>query len=138
LIAHIEYGPINALSKATIKTWDMSTLTLRVLWKMVAGEASLSNISGPITIATYAGITASIGLVSFLSFLAVISVSLGVLNLLPVPMLDGGHLLYYLIEMVKGSPVSETFELRGQQVGIALLVLLMSVAIFNDIQRLVQ
>ena len=105
---------------------------------MISGEAALSNISGPITIATYAGVTASIGLVSFFSFLAVISVSLGVLNLLPIPMLDGGHLFYYLIEMVKGSPVSEAFELRGQQVGIMILALLMSVAIFNDIQRLIQ
>jgi regulator of sigma E protease len=138
LIAHIEYSSIEAITKAFVKTWDMSALTLRVLWKMVSGDASLSNISGPITIATYAGVTASIGLVSFLSFLAVISLSLGVLNLLPVPMLDGGHLLYYLIEIVKGSPVSEAFELRGQQVGMAILALLMSVAIFNDIQRLVQ
>ncbi len=138
LVRHIEYSPTEALIKANIKTWDMSTLTLRVLWKMVTGEASLANISGPITIATYAGITASIGLAAFLSFLAVISVSLGVLNLLPVPMLDGGHLFYYLIELIKGSPVSEAFELRGQQIGIAILVLLMSVAIFNDIQRLVQ
>ena len=138
LITHIEYSPSEALMNATAKTWDMSTLTLRVLWKMVTGEASLSNISGPITIATYAGVTASIGLVSFLSFLAVISVSLGVLNLLPVPMLDGGHLFYYLIEIIKGSPVSEAFELRGQQVGMAILALLMSVAIFNDLQRLVQ
>jgi len=138
LITKIEYSPIEAISKAIVKTWDMSTLTLRVLWKMISGEASLSNISGPITIATYAGVTASIGLVSFISFLAVISVSLGVLNLLPVPMLDGGHLFYYLIEIIKGSPVSEAFELRGQQVGIAVLALLMSIAIFNDIQRLVQ
>lgn len=138
LTSRVEYSPVEALMQATMKTWDMSTLTLRVLWKMVAGEASLSNISGPITIATYAGVTASIGLVSFLSFLAVISVSLGVLNLLPVPMLDGGHLFYYLIELIKGSPVSEAFELRGQQIGIAVLGLLMSVAIFNDIQRLVQ
>lgn len=138
LITHIEYSPVEAALKAIGKTWDMSTLTLRVLWKMVAGEASLTNISGPITIATYAGVTASIGLVSFISFLAVISVSLGVLNLLPVPMLDGGHLFYYLIEIIKGTPVSEAFELRGQQVGIVVLALLMSIAIFNDIQRLLQ
>lgn len=138
LIRHIEYTPVDALSKAFVKTYDMSALTLRVLWKMVAGEASLSNISGPITIATYAGVTASIGLVAFFSFLAVISVSLGVLNLLPIPMLDGGHLFYYLIEVIKGSPVSEAFELRGQQVGMAILALLMSVAIFNDISRLLQ
>jgi regulator of sigma E protease len=138
LIKHIEYSPVDAFGKAVVKTNDMSVLTLRVLWKMVSGEASLSNISGPITIATYAGVTASIGIVSFFSFLAVISVSLGVLNLLPIPMLDGGHLFYYLIEVVKGSPVSETFELRGQQVGIAILAMLMSVAIFNDISRLLQ
>jgi regulator of sigma E protease len=138
LVTHIEYSPVEAVTKAIVKTWDMSSLTLRVLWKMLTGEANLANISGPITIATYAGVTASIGIVSFLSFLAVISVSLGVLNLLPVPMLDGGHLLYYLIEIIKGSPVSEAFELRGQQVGIAILALLMSIAIFNDIQRLIQ
>ncbi len=138
LTTRLEYSTFEAMPKAVEKTWDMSTLTLRVLWKMVSGEASLSNISGPITIATYAGVTASIGLVSFISFLAVISVSLGVLNLLPIPMLDGGHLFYYLIEIIKGSPVSEAFELRGQQVGIAILAVLMSVAIFNDIQRLVQ
>ncbi|VAW50985.1 Intramembrane protease RasP/YluC, implicated in cell division based on FtsL cleavage [hydrothermal vent metagenome] len=138
LVTQIKYSPLEAGKQAVIKTWDMSSLTLRVLWKMVSGEANLANISGPITIATYAGVTASIGLVSFLSFLAVISVSLGVLNLLPVPMLDGGHLLYYVIEIIKGSPVSEAFELRGQQLGIAVLALLMSIAIFNDIQRLVQ
>lgn len=138
LITHIEYSASEAAGKAVVKTWDMSTLTLRVLWKMISGDASLTNISGPITIATYAGVTASIGMVSFISFLAVISVSLGVLNLLPIPMLDGGHLFYYLIEIFKGSPVSETFELRGQQVGIVILALLMSVAIFNDIQRLIQ
>jgi regulator of sigma E protease len=138
LVTHVEYTPTEAISRAIIKTWDMSTLTLRVLWKMIVGEASLANISGPITIATYAGVTASIGLVSFLSFLAVISVSLGVLNLLPVPMLDGGHLLYYFIEIIKGSPVSEAFELRGQQIGIVILAMLMTVAIFNDIQRLIQ
>jgi len=138
LTRHIQYGPIDAMGHAVSKTWDMSVLTLRVLWKMVTGKAALSNISGPITIATYAGITASIGLGSFLSFLAVISVSLGVLNLLPIPMLDGGHLFNYLIEIIKGSPVSPAFELRGQQIGMAILALLMGIAIFNDIQRLIQ
>ncbi len=138
MLKHVQYGPLNAFVHATEKTWDMSALTLRVLWKMVTGEAALSNISGPITIATYAGITASIGLVSFLSFLAVISVSLGVLNLLPIPLLDGGHLFYYLVEIVKGTPVSQAFEMRGQQLGMVVLALLMSIAVFNDIQRLIQ
>ncbi len=138
MVVHVQYGPVEALLRATGKTWDMSILTLHVLWKMLTGEAALANISGPITIATYAGVTAAIGVVSYLSFLAVISVSLGVLNLLPVPMLDGGHLFYYLIEVIKGSPVSQAFELRGQQIGMAILALLMSVAIFNDIQRLIQ
>jgi regulator of sigma E protease len=128
----------SAVGHAAVKTWDMSVLTLRVLWKMVTGNASLANISGPITIAKYAGITAQIGLTTYLGFLAVISLSLGVLNLLPVPMLDGGHLMYYIIEMVKGSPVSEAFELRGQQVGMAILATLMAVALFNDFQRLMQ
>ena len=132
----IDYDPLSALVKATEKTWSMSLLTLRVLGKMLLGEAALENISGPITIATYAGMTASIGITTYLSFLAIISVSLGVLNLLPVPMLDGGHLFYYAIELIKGSPVSEKFEEIGQQVGLALLLMLMGLAIFNDIQRL--
>lgn len=135
---HIEYNAFEALPHAVGQTWDMSILMLRVLGKMLVGDASLKNISGPITIAGYAGVTAKIGLTTFLGFLALISVSLGVLNLLPIPMLDGGHLLYYLIELVKGSPVSEAFELRGQQIGIIILTLLMSVALFNDLQRLLQ
>ena len=137
LFTRIEYGPVDALGHAVAKTWTMSVLTLRVLGKMVQGQAALENISGPITIATYAGVTASIGFVTYLGFLAIISVSLGVLNLLPVPMLDGGHLFYYLIEIIKGSPVSERFEAIGQQIGMLLLFLLMSLAIFNDIQRLI-
>ena len=138
LTRRIQYGPFDAAVHALEKTWDMSALTLRVMWKMISGEAALANISGPITIATYAGVTASIGLVPFLSFLAVISVSLGVLNLLPVPLLDGGHLFYYLIEIIKGSPVSQAFEMRGQQLGMVILALLMGIAIFNDIHRLMQ
>lgn len=138
MLVEIKYGVFESFPKAVVKTWDMSQLTLRVLWKMVTGEASLNNISGPITIAQYAGVTATIGFTTFISFLAIISVSLGVLNLLPIPMLDGGHLLYYLIEAIKGGPVSETFEARGQQIGVMILALLMMIALFNDFQRLLQ
>lgn len=130
------YGPVAALQQSVVKTWDMSALTLRTLWKMLLGEASLDNISGPISIAQYAGHSASIGVATFLGFLAIVSVSLAVLNLLPVPVLDGGHLMYYLIELLKGSPVSEQTEALGQRVGIALLFALMSLALFNDISRL--
>jgi regulator of sigma E protease len=132
-----QYGPIGAMGVALDKTWRMSWLTLKVLGKLIVGEASVKNLSGPITIARYAGISARIGLEQFLGFLAIISISLGVLNLLPIPVLDGGHLFYYLIEMIKGSPVSETVELVGQKIGIALLVGLMSIAIYNDLLRLV-
>jgi len=133
-----QYGPVAALFESVDKTWRMSWLTLRVLGKLVTGEASVKNLSGPITIARYAGITARIGLEQFLGFLAIISISLGVLNLLPVPVLDGGHLFYYLIEMIKGSPVSEAIEVAGQKVGLALLFGLMSLAIYNDLLRLVE
>ncbi len=133
----VEYTPFEAVTRAMNETWTFSVLTLKVLGKMLIGQAALENISGPITIAQYAGITASISILMYIKFLAMISVSLGVLNLLPVPMLDGGHLLYYLIEIIKGSPVSQKFEEMGQQVGLTLLFLLMSLAIFNDIQRLI-
>jgi regulator of sigma E protease len=132
------YGPIEALVEAVDKTWRMSWLTLRVLGKLVTGEASVKNLSGPITIAHYAGVTARIGLEPFLGFLAIISISLGVLNLLPIPMLDGGHLFYYLIEILKGSPVSEATEIIGQKIGMLLLFCLMSIAIYNDLLRLVE
>ncbi|MDH3560276.1 MAG: site-2 protease family protein, partial [Gammaproteobacteria bacterium] len=105
------------------------------LWKMVRGKASVENLSGPISIARYAGQSAAIGLTAFLGFLAIVSVSLGVLNLLPIPILDGGHLMYYLIEMLKGSPVSEAVQMFGQRVGIILLLLLMSLAFYNDLAR---
>ena len=132
-----KYGPLSAMFASLDKTCRMSWLTLRVLGKLVIGEASLKNLSGPITIAHYAGITARIGLGQFLGFLAVISISLGVLNLLPIPLLDGGHLFYYLVEMVKGSPVSEAVEIAGQKIGMILLFCFMSLAIYNDLLRLV-
>ncbi len=130
-------SPLAAVPAALVKTAEMSALTLQMLLRMVTGEVSVRNISGPIHIAQYAGATAAIGAVTFLSFLAVISISLGVLNLLPIPVLDGGHLLFYLIEWLKGSPVSERAQLIGQQFGMAALLSLMGVAFYNDIVRLV-
>ncbi|RVU86019.1 RIP metalloprotease RseP [Leucothrix sargassi] len=126
-----------AIKMGAVETWDLSLMTLRVMGRLITGEASIKNISGPITIANYAGKSAVIGFSVFMSFLAIVSLSLGVLNLLPVPMLDGGHLLYYIIEMVKGSPVSEQFEMMGQRVGMAMVGVLMVLAIYNDITRLV-
>ena len=131
------YSLPDALLKAVKKTWEMSVLTLQVLGKMLVGEASVKNLSGPISIAQYAGQSAGIGLVAFFSFMAIVSVSLGVLNLLPVPLLDGGHLMYYVAEMVIGKPVSEGIQIIGQQIGLVLLLGLMSIALFNDISRLI-
>ena len=118
------------------KTWQMSSLTLRMIGKMIVGEVSVKNLSGPITIATYAGYSASVGITSFLYFLAIISISLGVLNLLPIPLLDGGHLMYYLVEIVKGSPLSDEVQMQMQRLGIALLAMLMLLAFYNDLNRL--
>ncbi|MDZ7749527.1 MAG: sigma E protease regulator RseP [Halofilum sp. (in: g-proteobacteria)] len=134
----VRYGPLQALGQGVVKTWDITRLTVRVLVGLVTGEAALSNISGPISIAQYAGQSAQIGLSTFIGFVALISVSIGILNLLPIPVLDGGHLLYYAIEAVKGSPVSERAQAFGQQIGIAMLVGLMSLALYNDVVRLVQ
>ena len=132
------YGLFAAVVPALQKTWDMSSLTLLMMGKMLIGQVSVDNLSGPITIAKYAGYTANIGLSSFLSFLAIVSVSLGVLNLLPVPMLDGGHLMYYLIEIVKGRPLSDETQMKLQRVGLALLLMLMSLALYNDVAGLLR
>ncbi len=128
-------GLAEALPAAVGRTVEYSVLTLKVMWRIVTGQASIHNLSGPITIADAAGKTASIGFVYFLKFLAIVSISLGVLNLLPVPVLDGGHLLYFAIEALKGSPVSEAVMLQGQKIGMALLLGLMSLAFYVDILR---
>jgi len=137
MFAEVSYGPVEAFSRSLRKTWETSVITLKMLGKMVLGEVSMKNLSGPITIADYAGQSAEMGLAAYLGFLALISISLGVLNLLPVPLLDGGHLLYYVAELVKGSPVSEQAWEIGQKIGIALLGTLMVFAIYNDINRLI-
>lgn len=130
-------GPMDAIPAAIGQAWQMTQLTLRVLWHMVLGEVSVKNVSGPIQIAQVAGDSAQIGLVSFLSFMAVVSVSLGVLNLLPVPLLDGGHLLMFAIEGIKGRPLSERTQIAAQYVGLTFIGMLMVLALFNDIMRLV-
>jgi regulator of sigma E protease len=132
----IRYGPVEAATKAVARTWEMSIFSLRMLGKMLLGEVSWRNLSGPVTIADYAGQSASLGLAPYLAFLALISISLGVLNLLPIPLLDGGHLMYYTIEVLKGSPVSERVMEIGQRAGLAVLLFLMAFAFYNDINRL--
>jgi len=129
------YPPWTALAMGAGKTLDITVLTLRMLWRMLLLEVSVSNLSGPISIAQYAGVSAQIGLERFIEFLAVISVSLGILNLLPIPVLDGGHLLYYLLESVQGRPVSENAQILGQRLGITLLLSLMGIAFYNDLTR---
>jgi regulator of sigma E protease len=130
------YGPLAALAPATAKTWDMSVLTVRMLWNVATGDVSVKNLSGPINIAEYAGFSARQGILAFLSFLAVVSVSLFVLNLLPIPILDGGQIVYQLAELAKGSPLSDRAQAVGQQIGILLLLVLMSFAFYNDLSRL--
>ena len=133
----LRYGPIESLRRAVVETWDKSAFTLQAFGRMLIGEMSWRNLSGPVTIADYAGQSAKLGLSYYLQFMALVSISLGVLNLLPVPLLDGGHLMYYAVEAITRRPLSERLQEIGQQVGLALLLGLMAFAFYNDIQRLI-
>lgn len=136
LLTEVRYGPIEALWQGAVKTLDMSLFTLEMMGRMVLGQVSWKNLSGPVTIADYAGKSASLGWLPFVGFLALVSVSLGVLNLLPIPLLDGGHLMYYLAEAATGRPVPERIMEIGSRIGMVLLLTLMSFALFNDLRRL--
>ncbi len=135
-LTSVRYGLVEGLTSAATQTWQMSALTVKMLGKMIIGQASLKNLSGPVTIADYAGQSVRLGLAYYLGFLAVVSVSLGVLNLLPLPVLDGGHLMYYLFEAVTGRQVSELWLDRLQRGGVAIMLMMMSLALYNDMARL--
>lgn len=136
MLVNIQHGPLAAVADGVARTWNMSSMTLLSIRKMLSGELSAKNLSGPISIAKVAGQSAESGLRSFLNFLAYLSISLGVLNLLPIPVLDGGHLLFYLVELITGRPVPESVQNRGMQIGITLVMCLMFFAVFNDLTRL--
>ncbi|QEY70437.1 sigma E protease regulator RseP [Pseudomonas denitrificans (nom. rej.)] len=136
MLREVSYGPVAAVGQALSRTWSMSLLTLDSLKKMVLGQLSVKNLSGPITIAKVAGASAQSGVGDFLHFLAYLSISLGVLNLLPIPVLDGGHLLFYMVEWVRGRPLSERVQAWGMQIGISLVVGVMLLALVNDLSRL--
>lgn len=136
-LVEVKYPPIKALQRAVTKTWDTAIISLKMLGSMLTGAVSLKGVSGPVTIANLAGQTAHLGLKAFIGFLALISVSLGVLNLLPVPVLDGGHLMYHIVELIRGAPLSERAMELGQRVGLMMLGLLMAIALYNDINRLI-
>ncbi|HVL36443.1 MAG TPA: RIP metalloprotease RseP [Burkholderiales bacterium] len=136
MLVRIEYGPLESLAKGVARTWDISVFSLRMLGRMILGQVSWRHLSGPVTIADFAGQSAQLGWVPYVTFLALISISLGVLNLLPIPLLDGGHLMYYVVEIIKGRPVSERTMELGQRVGLALLLVLMAFAFYNDLNRL--
>ncbi len=135
LLRHIQLSLPAAFARANVEAWDMSALQGRLFWRMLIGQVSMKNLSGPLSIAEYAGDSAALGLGSFLYFLVIVSLALGFMNLLPIPILDGGQIVFQAIEWLKGSPLSERFQSIGQQLGIALLVLLMGVALFNDLSR---
>ena len=134
-VVHTELSPLAALSHGATEAWGLTVFQARLFWRMVMGKVSLKNLSGPLSIAQYAGESADAGASAFLSTLVILSLSLGFLNLLPIPILDGGQILFQLVEWLKGSPLSERTQVFGQQVGIALLIVLMGVALYNDIAR---
>jgi regulator of sigma E protease len=136
MLVRVQYGLGAGIAKASAKTWDISIFSLKMLGKMLVGQVSWKHLSGPVTIADFAGQSAQLGWISYLTFLALISISLGVLNLLPIPLLDGGHLMYYAIEVIKGKPVSDRTMELGQRVGLALLLVMMAFAFYNDLNRI--